>query len=62
MGGAWAEIYARSVEEITQKYPGLDIVIDHPSWMTDEVYKRILKLDIDDPPRGWLAVRASGGT
>jgi hypothetical protein len=62
MGGVWAEIYARSGEEITQKYPRVEIVTERPNWMTDERYERLLKLHIDDPPTGWLQVLASGGT
>jgi hypothetical protein len=62
-GGVWAVMYARSPEEILQKYPKVSVQLEHPHWMTDEVYKRIAEantLDIDEPPTGWLQLLASG--
>jgi hypothetical protein len=56
MGGIWVYITARSSEEITAKYPGLNVVMNHPEWMTpDEEPNDSMTFDVDDPPSGWLA-------
>ncbi len=58
MGGVWAVISARSAEEVTRKYPDLQVVEGRPGWMTDKDYDGIMRtsrFDIDDAPSGWLA-------
>ena len=63
--GIWSVIYARSPEEILQKYPMLSVVLERPRWMTDELYNRFAEartFDIDDPPTGLLQMLASGVT
>jgi hypothetical protein len=50
-GGVWAFVLAASPEEITRRYPGLQIVDAKPGWMTADVENRIrstLTIDIDD--------------
>ena len=58
-GGLWGIMSATSEEAISTKFPGLKVVRDRPSWMSDDEYRRIEALfsfDIDDdPPKGWLA-------
>jgi hypothetical protein len=52
MGGLWGVINARSVAEITAKYPELSIVQRRPKWMTIERYGDLLEReqhDIDEP-------------
>jgi hypothetical protein len=59
MGGLWGVIAARSEQEILQKYPSLEVVVARPGWMSDAEYSLIISknsFDIDDEPRGWLAV------
>ena len=56
MGGVWVYITARSPDEITTKYPGLNVVLELPSWMTpNEEPEENMTFDIDDPPSGWLS-------
>jgi hypothetical protein len=55
MGGVWAVIHARTVEEIQQKFPALSVTRERPPWMTEDEYRKILKdnyHDIDDEPSG----------
>jgi hypothetical protein len=62
-GGIWLVINARSPEEITRKYPELQVVDVRPSWMTQEAYDDLesrMTFDIDDEPSGWLGVLVSG--
>ena len=57
MGAVWMIFYARSIEEIQDRYPGLIAVEDRPKWITDELYKNIKNqevYDIDDKPTGYL--------
>jgi len=56
-GGVWGLLSARTEEEITERFPSLEIVADRPSWMTDDDWSRIesrMSFDIDDdPPPRW---------
>jgi hypothetical protein len=56
MGGIWCVVYARTADEITGKYPKLQVRDQRLDWMSDEVYLHILddSYDIDDEPRGYL--------
>jgi hypothetical protein len=56
-GGIWLLIRARSVEEILNKYPELEVVETRPQWMTKEIFDKItqnMNFDIDDEPSGFL--------
>lgn len=60
-GGIWIYVYAKSAEQITERYPGLTVITEWRDWMTPE---RVIELttgigsdmtfDIDTPD-GWLA-------
>jgi|GEM_PF-1319079 len=56
MGGVWAVIQARSAEEITAKYPVLEVMERRPAWMSRLEYDRLRRkerYDIDRPS-GWF--------
>ena len=56
-GGIWAYIYARSKDEIAQKYPKLKIADEAPRWMSEETFGMIASttaFDIDAEPPEWL--------
>ena len=58
MGGVWAVIRAENAQDVSGKYPELEIVSERPGWMDDAIYadiERRLGCDIDDPPSPWLA-------
>ena len=54
-GGVWARIKASTPEEITTKYPFLEVMLLRPSWMDDGLYNRLETFDIEQPPTGWVA-------
>jgi hypothetical protein len=57
--GYWGVMLARSEEEIREKWPEVNIVYDHPKWMSDDRYERYLShpYDIDDDdPHGILNI------
>jgi hypothetical protein len=57
-GGIWVVVNARSPEEITKKYPELQVFEKWPPFMTQLKYDDIaakMTFDIDDKPSGWLA-------
>lgn len=59
MGGLWAFIYARSSEEILEKYPELFIAKERSQWMDEKQAANIESLeshDIDGKPFGVLRV------
>jgi hypothetical protein len=59
MGGVWGVITARSEQEILSKYPEVEVIGTRPRWMSEAEYDLILSkssFDIDDEPRGWLAI------
>lgn len=47
MGGVWQYVHAESTEEITAKYPALEIVNELPAAMKD---LKLREYDIDDIP------------
>jgi hypothetical protein len=64
-GGIWLLVWARSEEEITNKFSELKVRDARPEWMTDEVYLRLNELrcyDIDDEPSGYLKDLIDGRT
>jgi hypothetical protein len=60
MGGLWGVMCARSVDEITSKYPEVNVVSERPAWMTEQHWSEFFDdpYDIDEAPKGpLLAVR-----
>jgi hypothetical protein len=55
-GGIWLYLIARSPEEITAKYPELQVVSEHPDWLKGDHLRNVeaRTFDIDDAPAGWL--------
>ncbi len=56
-GGIWVVMNATSPEEITKKYPELEVIEKWPPFMTQVRYDKIaakMTFDIDDDPSGWL--------
>lgn len=52
--GLWGVIRARSADEITAKYPELEVVKEAPPFL-DKSAAANVTFDIDAPPSGWLA-------
>ena len=51
--GIWAIVKARSVDEIVEKYPELEVVKEAPPFL-DKTAAASLTFDIDEEPKGWL--------
>jgi hypothetical protein len=47
---------ARSVDEITSKYPEVNVVSERPAWMTEQHWSEFFDdpYDIDEAPKGLL--------
>jgi hypothetical protein len=61
-GGVWAVVWARSPQEINQRYPDLEVLEQHPAWMPEAQYETIrtrMTFDFDEPS-GWLAGLRTG--
>lgn len=56
-GGAWGVMLANRKDDISDKYPFLQVIDEPPSWMTADMYNDFLHraFDIDSTPSGWLA-------
>ena len=57
MGGLWGYLWARSPEEIAERYPELKIVHTVPLWMTAKTMNRLEERStyyIDEPPTGMM--------
>lgn len=57
-GGLWGYVLADSPEEITQRFPELQVVAERPDWL-DEEYEAKLSADeedIDAPGPGLLGI------
>lgn len=57
--GYWGVMFARSEDEITHKWPEVNIVHDRPAWMSDDRYSQYMRrpYDIDsDNPGGILDI------
>jgi hypothetical protein len=57
-GGVWAFVLAGSPDEITKKYPELQVVDSTPAWMTQAVIDRLqstMTIDIDDAGNPFFA-------
>ncbi len=57
-GGVWAFVLAESLDEITEKYPELQVVDSTPAWMTQAVMDRLrstMTIDIDDAGNPFFA-------
>lgn len=63
-GGLWALLYARSREEIADRYPELVIFDERPVWFEREAsWQRLVErgsIDIDEPSRGLLRAIHAG--
>lgn len=55
-GGLWGFIYAESIDEITSRFPEIDVVDSPPEWMDDEYIDMLGERseDIDGPYHGFL--------
>jgi hypothetical protein len=63
MGGIWGYVLASSPEEITERYPEVQIVEEQPSWLTGELREGLERRveDIDEPRRlGLLGIVLRG--
>lgn len=54
MGGVWIYICANSAEEISERYPELEVLDREPDWFDDEGRRTTKTVDIDDPPDVFL--------
>lgn len=58
-GGVWAFVWARSVEEIHDKFRDLQVIESMPSWLTGEqlaVTEQRMTFDVDAvKPEDWIA-------
>lgn len=51
-GGLWGLAAAVDEEEIAAKFPQLQIHLNRPAWMTEDIYDRVSSVnsfDVDDP-------------
>jgi hypothetical protein len=64
-GGVWAYLLADSLDEVSKRYPELQVISEKPSWMFDDEERRIrdrMTIDIDDESNEFLAaLRSSRG-
>jgi hypothetical protein len=58
-GGVWAFVWARSVDEIHEKFRDLEVIETIPSWLTGvqlATTERQMTFDVDDvKPGDWIA-------
>jgi hypothetical protein len=57
MGGLWGIVRAERAEQITERYPELEIMERPPEWLDEDRLARMKRdecHDIEDPPAGLL--------
>jgi hypothetical protein len=58
-GGVWAFVWARSVEEIHERFRDLKVVDETPSWLTGDqlaITEQRMTFDAEDvKPTDWIA-------
>jgi hypothetical protein len=61
-GAVWANLYARSKDEIEREFPELAVHEDPPEWMREYVSSTggLMTLDIQDKDTGFLAAIVQG--
>ena len=61
-GGLWGYVGASSAEEITARFPEVEIVEDTPAWLTMDLRKKLEQRteDLDDPGDGLLGILSAG--
>ena len=47
-GGRWAIVYAASREAVSSKFRHIEVIDNRPSWLNDEEYSRLKRIDIED--------------
>ncbi len=55
-GGLWGVMRAHSVDEILERYPELDVLMQPPVWMDEDEFRDLNETfyDIDAAPRGLI--------
>lgn len=55
-GGIWIYLFARTMDEIKEKYPELQVITKVPAFLATHPITASMTFDIDDEPKGWLEV------